>query len=107
MTLHKALHLRADVDHLYVPRGSGGRGLLSVSYVVTLEKHSLTSFVNKSKEPIVAKIREFTLLHDRSPANMSRSTVIAGHCDQWYSKSIHGQWPRLMDQLKADSFSWL
>ena len=38
---------------------------------------------------------------------MSRSTVIAGHRDQWYGKSIHDQWPRLMDQLKADSFSWL
>ena len=55
----------------------------------------------------MAKIREFILLHDRSPANMSRSTVIAGHRDHWYSKSVHGQWPRLMDQLKADSFSWL
>ena len=82
MTLHKALHPRADIDHLYVPHRSGGRGLLSVSDVVTLEKHSLTSYVNKSKEPIIAKIREFTLLHDRSPANMSRSTVIAGHHDQ-------------------------
>ena len=92
---------------MYVPRGSGGRGLFSVSDVVTLEKHSLTLYVNKSKEPIMAKIREFTLLHDPSPANMSRSNVIAGHCDQWYSKSIYGQWPRLMDQLKVDSFSWL
>ena len=55
----------------------------------------------------MAKIRDFTLLPDQSPANMSRSTVIAGHRDQWYSKSIHGQWPRLMDQIKADSFSWL
>jgi len=74
-----------------------------VSDVLTLEKHSMTSYVSKSKEPVMAKIREFSLLQDRSP--MSRSTVLARHCDQGYSKSIHGQWPRLMDQLKAYSFS--
>ena len=31
MTLHKALHPRADVDWLYVPRKMGRRGLLTVS----------------------------------------------------------------------------
>ena len=30
MTLYKALHLQVDVDWLYVPRGDGSRGLLSV-----------------------------------------------------------------------------
>ena len=82
MTLYNALHPRDDVDRLYVTRKSGGRGLLSVSDVVTLEKHSLTSCVSKSKEPIMVKIREFSLLHDKSLANMSRSTVLASHCDQ-------------------------
>jgi len=31
------LHLRADVDHLYVTHKSSGKGLLSISDVVALE----------------------------------------------------------------------
>ena len=30
MAMHKALHLRDDVDRLYVPRKEGGRGLASI-----------------------------------------------------------------------------
>ena len=107
MTLHKALHLRADVDQLYVPRGDCGRGLLSVVDLVCLEKHSLALYVSKCQEPIMAKIKEFSLIRDRSSSNTSRSTVIATHRDQWYNKSIHGQWPNLMNQLQEDSSSWL
>ena len=107
MTLCKALHLQADVDRLYVPHGDGGRGLLSVVDVVCLEKHSLALYVSKCQEPIMAKIKEFSLIHDRSSTNTSRSTVVAIHRDQWYGKSIHGQCPNLMNQLQADSSSWL
>ena len=38
MTLFKALHPRADVDRLYVPRKSGGRGLFSIHARIQLEK---------------------------------------------------------------------
>jgi len=57
MTLYKALHPCADVDRLYVPHRSGGRGLLSVSDTVNLEKHSLTAYVSKYKEPVMVKTK--------------------------------------------------
>jgi len=46
MTLLKALHLRADVDRLYVPQKKGGRGLLPVSDVVKMEKSALATYVS-------------------------------------------------------------
>ena len=38
MTMHNALHPRSIVDRLYIPRGEGGRGLLSVEDTVNLAK---------------------------------------------------------------------
>ena len=61
MTLFKALHPHADIDRLYVNRKMGGRGLLSIADVVRLEKHSLSVYVNKSKEPIMTKVRDHLL----------------------------------------------
>jgi len=83
MTLYKALHPHADVDRLYVPRRNGDRGLLSVSDTVNLEKHSLTSYVSKCKEPVMVKIKEFSLIHDRSTTNVSRSTIVTSHCNSY------------------------
>ena len=34
LTIHRGLHPRSDVDHLYVPRKKGGRGLKLVEDVV-------------------------------------------------------------------------
>jgi len=90
-----------------VPHRSGGRGLLSVSDTVNLEKHSLTSYVSKCKEPVMVKIKEFSLIHNRSTTNVSRSTIVMSHRDLWYNKSLHGQWPKLVEQLQADASSWL
>jgi len=38
---------------------------------------------------------------------LSRSTINKSHRDQWYNKSIHGQWPKLVEELQADASSWL
>ena len=55
----------------------------------------------------MSKIHGFSLLSDRSPSSLSKSTMLAVHREQWHHKSLHGQWPQLMDRLKADSFEWL
>ena len=44
---------------------------------------------------------------DRYPSSLSKSAVHASHRDQWHRKSLHGQWPNLLDSLKADSYKWL
>ena len=107
LNMFKALHPRADVDRLYVPRRNGGRGLLSVSDVVHLEKHSLSLYVQKCEEPLMSMIKNFSLLPDTSSSNMSRSTIIEAHYEQWKNKALHGQWPQLVERMKTDSFKWL
>jgi len=106
MTLYKALHPRADVDRLYVNRKKGGRGLLSISDVVKMEKFSLSRYVSKSNEMIMKKVRD-NLFHNTNCEVVDRSTVISKHVELWRNKALHGQWPKLMEELDADSFCWL
>ena len=35
------------------------------------------------------------------------SQLYSYNTDQWRGKALHGQWPKLMDELRADSFRWL
>ena len=41
MTIHKALHPRANTDRLYITRKEGGRGLLSIEDCVNIENRAL------------------------------------------------------------------
>ena len=54
--MFKALHPWADVDGPCVPQRDGGRGLLSISDVVCLEKHSLSLYVQRCEKSIMLKI---------------------------------------------------
>ena len=47
MTMHKALHLRDDVDRLYVSRKEEGRGLVSIKDSVDASIQRLEDYVEK------------------------------------------------------------
>ena len=53
LTIHRGLYPRSNVDHLYLPRKKGGRGLKSVEDVVAEEKCSLYYYLGKSEEPLL------------------------------------------------------
>ena len=67
MTLHCALHPRADVDRLYVSTKKGGRGLRSIAYVVALEKPSLAEYVEIANEPILRKLKDEEMVKYENP----------------------------------------
>ena len=60
MTMHKALHLRDDVDRLYVSRKEGGRGLTSIEDSVDAPIHRLEDYIEKHKRGLIAAIRNDT-----------------------------------------------
>jgi len=94
-----------DVDRLCK---KGGRGLLSVADVVSLEKHSFSVYVTKSTEPIMPKVRNHSLPNALADSDtISKLIIQLQHINQWRGKALHGQWPKLMDELCADSFRWL
>ena len=50
MTANHALHPQSDVDRLYLPRQTGGRGLLQVKQTVEEEKRALNDYIKNRTE---------------------------------------------------------
>ena len=51
--MYGALHLKSDVDRLYIKRKEGGRGLISVEHCVKEEQNSLGFYVANSEENLI------------------------------------------------------
>jgi len=49
LTIHGQLHLKADVDHLYVPRKQGGRGLKQLEEAGVVEITKLVECLDKGR----------------------------------------------------------
>ena len=57
MTMHKALHLRDDVDWLYVSRKEGGRGLASIEDSVDGSIKRLEDYIEKHEGRLITAIK--------------------------------------------------
>ena len=53
MTSHKALHLRDDIDRLYVSRKEGGRGQVDIGYSEDESIRGVEEYIKKSKERLI------------------------------------------------------
>ena len=60
MTMHKALHLREDVDRLYVSRKEGGRGPASIEDSVDALIQRLEDYIEKHERGWITTIRNDT-----------------------------------------------
>ena len=60
MTMYKALHLRDDVDRLYVSRKEGGRGLVSIEENVDAWIQRLEDYIEKYEGELITAIRNDT-----------------------------------------------
>ena len=57
--MHKALHLRDDVDRLYVSRKEGGRGLANIEDSIDASIQ-LEDYIQKHKRGLITVIRNDT-----------------------------------------------
>ena len=60
MTMHKALHLRDDVDRLYVPRKEERRGLASIEDSIDTSIQRLENYIKKHVQGLITAIRNDT-----------------------------------------------
>ena len=56
-TMYGALHLKSDVDRLYIPRKEGRRGLISIEGCVELPMRDFEVYVNGSEERLIQAAR--------------------------------------------------
>jgi hypothetical protein len=69
LTIHGQHHPKADIDHLYVPRKDGGRGLMQIERAYITEVIKLNEYVEHTEDPLMQIVRTHqhntstTLLH--------------------------------------------
>ena len=67
MTMHGMLHPRSNVSRLYLPRSEGGRGLLSVSDSVNIERWSLQCHVRSTQEKLLKVAQKYMKAGELGP----------------------------------------
>ena len=112
LTIYKGLHPKADVDRLYLPRNSGGRGLINVRQLVAVETQALAHYVyrNKSAEPLLLAVHQSGLLPQPIKSlSEFKSEWLQKHMMLWKQKSLHGQFPVAVEHLTSVewAYKWL
>ena len=96
MTIHGALHPKADVDRLYIPRKDGGRGLISIEDCVNDEELSLAEYIENSNEDFLKCVKEEGFMRETNGISMNtiKSKRQRARFESWKSKEMHGQFLR-------------
>ena len=50
LNMHQALHLRSNVERLYLPSSAGGKGLLNLEEWVNAEKRCLGQYLKRNED---------------------------------------------------------
>ena len=91
-TMHGALHPRADVDRIYLPRKLGGRGLVNISDAIEQEERSLSEYVYKSNnDPLLNVVKSSGIYKNHSESTEEwHKKVLDEREDRWKQKALHG-----------------
>ena len=100
MTIHKALHVRQNVDRLYVPRKEGGRRHPIIKDSVDISIWRLEDFIKRAKKGWL-----LLLYIDLRPGQTCRSKVMhqkeVTHSDGSYGKKSRRQAWLTWDKVKS------
>jgi len=109
-------HPKADVDHLYVPRKQGGRGLMLLEAAHAVETTKLAEYVDRKEDPPIQVVR--THQHNTNSVLLQRARCLRTEVrkemrkvkhsieektkERWQAKRLHGQFPRNLDEKLVD-----
>ena len=92
LNMYGALHPRADVDRLYLPRKIGGRGLKDISDTIECERRSLTEYIwNNENDPLLRIVRKGGVYPRKTEevTEWKRKTEEEKE-NRWKQKPLHG-----------------
>ena len=92
MTANHALHPQSDVDRLYLPRQTGGRGLLQVKQTVEEEKRALNDYIRNSTENYLKEVAKQEILKGQETKKEYHKQEINTRKERWQGKALHGQY---------------
>ena len=108
MNMHRALHSRANVDRLYVPRKEGGRGLISIEECVNIESRALGQYLKTSEDEWLKSAWEEELIKVDEDPEVYKERTTKKRKEEWHRKPMHGQFIRQTEELSSnETYQWL
>ena len=92
MTANHALQPQSDVDRLYLPRQTGGRGLIQVKQTVEEEKRALNDYIKNSTENYVKEVTKEEIPKVQETKKEYHKQEINTRKERWQGKVRHGQY---------------
>ena len=106
LTIYRALHPQADVDRLYIKRGHGGRGMLSIEECVMVETNSLSRYIQTCREKALNAVRLEQIL--KNDNGRDKITCEEERKQRLLAKPLHGQFFRSTEEESHPrSWNWL
>jgi hypothetical protein len=116
LTIHGQHHPKADIDHLYVPRKDGERGLMQIEGAYITEVIKLKEYVEHTEDILMSIVRTHqhntssTLFHTatnlqkslQSDTKQIKTTIARNLKERWEAKRLHGQFPWSLDEGLID-----
>ena len=107
VTIYGGLHLKSDVDRLYVPRKDGGRGLIAIEDCVELTVRDLEVYVHGSEERLLQAARG-DRVDGLEAASVLKKAKEEKRMQNWEEKALHGQYLRQTKEVRSEqSWVWL
>ena len=91
MTIYQALHPRANVDRLYLPRKEGGKGLLSAEECVNIESRALGQYLKMNQDEWLVSAWDEKLIKDDEDPETYKERTARCRREEWHRKSMHGR----------------
>ena len=98
MTMNKELHLRGDVDSLYVSRMKGGRGLIGCKMCVKAEENSLGWYDKHHIEPLIVAISNTAPSENSTQTKEFMQQDNEERLNKWRGKAMYGQHVRQIEE---------
>ena len=106
ITMYGMLHPRSNVSRLYLPKSEGGRGLLSVSDSVTIERRSLQYHVSSTQEKLLKVGQKYMKAGELAPKAYKNQRREERTRD-WQEKPLHGRFLRCTKVASSKTWEWL
>ena len=109
MTANHALHPQSDVDRLFLPRQTGGRGLLQVKQTVEEEKRALNDYIKNRTENYLKEVTKEEILKVQETKKEYHKQEINNSKERWQGKALHGQYLKdIEEKVDCDNtWNWL
>ena len=111
MTIYGMLHPSANADRLYLPRGRGGRGLISVEDCVRAEENGLVNYVQTcTNKPLLVSVKNegLPMNEEAETPKQLKERKKSDRLEGWKNKPLHGQFPRQAHDVTGKvSWDWL